>query len=68
MEEVLLESNGDGGFARGRETSEPNGAALLLTEIAALVAGQASVPGDVAMKSVSLFTSVDFLLAGSWRG
>jgi hypothetical protein len=38
VEEVLLEGNGDGGLARGRETSEPDGGALLLAEIGALSA------------------------------
>lgn len=48
LEEVLLEGGGDGRLARGGQTGEPDGAALLLAEFAALLAGEAGVPGDVA--------------------
>ena len=49
VEEVLLESNGDGGLARGRETSEPDGGTLLLAEVGALLTGKTRVPCDVAV-------------------
>jgi len=49
VEEVLLESNGDGGLARGRETSEPDGGTLLLAEVGALLTGETGVPCDVAV-------------------
>jgi len=49
VEEVLLESNGDGGLARGRETSEPDGGTLLLAEVGALLTGETRVPCDVAV-------------------
>lgn len=48
MEEVLLESNGNGGLAGGGEASEPDSGTLLLAEISALSAGEACVPGNVA--------------------
>jgi hypothetical protein len=54
VEEVLLERNGDGGLARGRETSEPDGGALLLAEIGALSTGQTRVPCDVAAAFVRI--------------
>jgi hypothetical protein len=49
LEKVLLESSGNGRLARGRETGEPDGSTLLLAELAALLAGKTSVPGDVAV-------------------
>lgn len=49
VEEVLLESNGDGGLARGRETGEPDGGTLLLAEVGALLTGETGVPCDVAV-------------------
>lgn len=49
VEEVLLESNGDGGLARGRETSEPDGGTLLLAEVGTLLTGETRVPCDVAV-------------------
>ena len=49
VEEVLLESNGNGGLARGRETSEPDGGTLLLAEVGALLTGETGVPCDVAV-------------------
>lgn len=49
VEEVLLESNSDGGLARGRETSEPDGGTLLLAEVGALLTGETGVPCDVAV-------------------
>jgi hypothetical protein len=54
VEEVLLERNGDGGLARGRETSEPDGGTLLLAEIGALSAGQTRVPCNVAAAFVRI--------------
>lgn len=48
MEEMLLERSSNGGLARGRETSEPDGETALLAESVALSAGQRRVPGDVA--------------------
>lgn len=48
LEKVLLESSGNGRLARGRETGEPDGSTLLLAELATLLAGKTSVPGDVA--------------------
>ena len=49
LEEVLLESSGNGRLARGRETGEPDGGPLLLAELATLLAGKTGVPGDVAV-------------------
>ena len=49
LQEVLLESSGNGRLARGRETGEPDGGTLLLAELATLLAGETSVPGDVAV-------------------
>jgi hypothetical protein len=49
LEKVLLESSGNGRLARGRETGEPDGSTLLLAELATLLAGKTSVPGDVAI-------------------
>lgn len=49
FEQVLLERSRDGGFARGREAGEPDGAAFLLAQLAALGAREAGVPGDVAV-------------------
>jgi hypothetical protein len=54
VEKVLLERNGDGGLARGRETSKPDGGTLLLAEIGALSAGQTRVPCNVAAASVRI--------------
>jgi hypothetical protein len=54
VEKVLLERNGDGGLARGRETSEPDGGTLLLAEIGALSAGQTRVPCNVAAAFVRI--------------
>ena len=49
LEKVLLKSSGNGRLARGGETGEPDGSTLLLAELATLLAGKTSVPGDVAM-------------------
>jgi hypothetical protein len=49
VEEVLFESNGDGGLAGGRETSEPDSGTLLLAEVGALLTGETRVPCDVAV-------------------
>lgn len=72
MEEVLLESDGDGGLAGGRETSEPDGGTLLLAEVGALSASETRVPCDVAVAFVRICESVGLSLqrpmAGSWRG
>jgi hypothetical protein len=54
LEKVLLESSGDGRLARGRQTGEPDGSTLLLAELAALLAGKTSVPGDVAVVSIQV--------------
>lgn len=54
VEEVLLERDGDGGLARGGETSEPDGGTLLLAEVAALSASETRVPGDVAIAFVRI--------------
>lgn len=67
LEEVLLESNGDGGLARGRETSEPDGGALLLAEVGALSAGKTCVPCDVAAAFVRICECVG-RCRGRWRG
>lgn len=48
LEEMLLEGDGDCGLSRGGEAGEPDGAALLLAELTALLAGEACVPCDVA--------------------
>lgn len=48
VEKVLLESCGDGGLARGRETGEPDCQAALLAVLVALTARQRWVPCDVA--------------------
>ena len=49
LEKVLLKSSGNGRLARGGETGEPDGSTLLLAELATLLAGKTSVPGDVAI-------------------
>lgn len=49
VEQVLLEGSRNGGLARGRETGEPDGEALLLAELVALLAREAGMPGDVAV-------------------
>jgi hypothetical protein len=54
LEKMLLESSGNSRLARGRETGEPDGSTLLLAELATLLAGKTSVPGDVA---IAQFTS-----------
>lgn len=48
VQEVLLEGCCDGGFARCRETGEPDCEALLLAECVALSARERGVPCDVA--------------------
>lgn len=70
VEEVLLESNGDGGLAGGRETSEPDGGTLLLAEVGALLTGEAGVPCDVAVALCQdLFGNVlSSRCKGRWRG
>lgn len=49
LEKVLLKSSGNGRLARGGEPGEPDGSTLLLAELATLLAGKTSVPGDVAI-------------------
>jgi hypothetical protein len=49
LKKMLLESSGNGRLARGRQTGEPDGSTLLLAELATLLAGKTSVPGDVAV-------------------
>ena len=47
---MLLERDGDGGFARGRQAREPEGEALLVPEGGAFGVGEGgSVPGDVSV-------------------
>lgn len=48
VQQVLLKGSRDGGLARGGEAGEPEGEALLLAELAALLARETGVPGDVA--------------------
>jgi hypothetical protein len=73
VEEVLLEGNGDGGLAGGRETSEPDSGTLLLAEISALLTGETRVPCDVAVAFVRIceyvvLSPLQRPMAGSWRG
>ncbi len=49
LEKMLLESDRYGGFSRGRQAGEPDCAAPLLAQLAAFLAGEAGVPGDVAV-------------------
>lgn len=46
---MLLEGDRNGRLARCGETSEPDGAALLLAKVGAFSASEACVPGDVAV-------------------
>ena len=62
LEKVLLKSSGNGRLARGGETGEPDGSTLLLAELATLLAGKTSVPGDVAIVQ---FTS-EILYKDTW--
>jgi hypothetical protein len=64
VEEVLLESNGNGRLSRGGETGEPDGGTLLLAKIGALLTGETGVPGDVAAANVRICVG----LGGRWRG
>lgn len=54
VEQMLFQGRGNGGLARGRKTSEPDGSTLLLAEVGALLAGEARVPGDVARPLLEL--------------
>ena len=47
VEKVLLQGSSNGGFARGREASEPDCQAALLAVCIAFAAGQRRVPCDV---------------------
>ena len=48
VEQVLLERDGDGGFARRRQAREPEGETLLVAEVGAFGVGEGGgVPGDV---------------------
>lgn len=58
VEQVLLKSGGDGRLARGRQTGEPEGEALLLAVLAALLASETGVPGDVAVKQTAMLAYV----------
>ena len=49
LEQMLLERDRNRRLARCRQTREPDGAPLLLTELAALLAREAGVPCDVAV-------------------
>lgn len=59
-EELVLEFHGDGGFARGGEAGQPDGQAVLVAELGALVAGHGGgVVGNVAVEKrqgVSFFS------------
>lgn len=68
VEEVLLEGNGNGGLARSREPGEPDSAALLLAEIAALGASEAGVPGDVAVDLVRFVYRYALFVGGVMEG
>jgi hypothetical protein len=48
VEEVLLESGGDGGLAGAGETGHPDGETTLAVELIALLAREGRVPVDVA--------------------
>ena len=67
VEEVLLESNGDGGLARSRKTSEPDSGTLLLAKVGTLSTGETRVPCDVAVAIVRICECVG-LCKGRWRG
>lgn len=54
VEQVLLKSGGDGRLARGRQTGEPESEALLLAVLAALLASETGVPGNVAVKQTAM--------------
>lgn len=50
MEQVLFERDGDGGFARGGQTREPEGETLLMAEDGSLRVGKGrGVPGNVSV-------------------
>jgi hypothetical protein len=53
VQQVLLQSRGDGGFTGCAETSEPDGHATLLAELVALAPRERRVPCDVTTKAVS---------------
>jgi hypothetical protein len=52
VKEMLLESSGNGGLARGRETGQPDGKTALAAGLVALLARQGRVPGDVAASTI----------------
>ena len=54
LEEMLLESDRNRRLSRRREASEPDGAALLLSQVTSLRTCQACVPCDVAVLSLAL--------------
>merc|ERR1712230_236343 len=47
VEQVLLKCGCNRRLSRGRQASEPNGAALLLAQLATLLTGETRVPCDV---------------------
>jgi hypothetical protein len=48
VEEVLFEGSSNSRLARGREASEPDGKALLATQLVALMARERRMPGNIA--------------------
>lgn len=52
VKEMLLESSGNGGLARGRKTGQPDGETALAAGLIALLARQGRVPGDVATSTI----------------
>jgi len=65
MKQVLLKGGRDGGFARCRETREPDCETALFAVCVALAAGEGRVPGDVAVWER---VSVRACLREGWRG
>lgn len=49
LEQVLLQRSRNGRLSGRRQAGEPDGGALLLAELVALLAGETRVPGDVAV-------------------
>ena len=54
LEEMLLESDRNRRLSRSRQTGEPDGAALLLSQVTSLRTCQARVPCDVAILSLAV--------------
>lgn len=74
MEEMLLQSSGHSGLARGRQPGEPESETALATRLVTLTAREGRVPGDVAIKNTYVSRIVtsfrwDLKLAmAAWRG